>query len=341
MNLVLADTEEFRRTRRRTKAAPGASQQVTETEERRAIGLTIIRGAHVISLSVDGPPPADPAARLGGASGAPSTAATLAQGHGVTRPTARGALPAGLTGPAIGVGGPGPGFGAPPFAGGPPGFGGPPPGFGGRGGPPGGPRKLPARLNCKSLLTPRSWLPSCWRTPWLRWTPRVRRTARLPGPRWPSRLWWTLKTQKLHTRIESLRLLCASGTTQESSMHAGAQERALMESERWSGGICNPLRQSTRALRKARCRRCNSSQKSVPFWLLHRSRDSRCMPCDAQTIQQITHKFMHQTVFPRASQNHSYTHPAAEHIALQTLPTSYNSSIHSAISPVSRHLQRT
>ena len=132
MNLVLADTEEFRRTRRRTKAAPGASQTVTETEERRAIGLTIIRGAHVISLSVDGPPPADPAARLGGASGAPSTVATLAQGHGVTRPTGRGAPPVGLTGPALGVGGPGPGFGAPPFAGGPPGFGGPPPGFGGR-----------------------------------------------------------------------------------------------------------------------------------------------------------------------------------------------------------------
>ena len=147
MNLVLADTEEFRRTRRRTKAAPGASQTVTETEERRAIGLTIIRGAHVISLSVDGPPPADPAARLGGASGAPSTVATLAQGHGVTRPTGRGAPPVGLTGPALGVGGPGPGFGAPPFAGGPPGFGGPPPGFGGRGGPPGGPRKLPSRLN--------------------------------------------------------------------------------------------------------------------------------------------------------------------------------------------------
>ena len=139
MNLVLADTEEFRRTRRRGKAAPGATQQVTETEERRAIGLTIIRGAHVISLSVDGPPPADPAARLGGASGGPSTAATLAAGPGVARPAGRG-LPVGLTGPTPGVGGPGAGFGAPPFAGGPPGFGGPPPGFGGRGGPPGGPR---------------------------------------------------------------------------------------------------------------------------------------------------------------------------------------------------------
>ncbi|KAF2015949.1 Sm-like ribonucleo protein [Aaosphaeria arxii CBS 175.79] len=141
MNLVLADTEEFRRTRRKTgKAAPGATQQITETEERRAIGLTIVRGANVVSLSVDGPPPADPAARLGNAPGATSTSAALASGPGVARPAGRG-IPVGLTGPAPGVGGPGPGFGGqfPP----PGGFGGPPPGFGGppgfgRGGPPGG-----------------------------------------------------------------------------------------------------------------------------------------------------------------------------------------------------------
>lgn len=139
MNLVLADTEEFRRTRRRGKAAPGATQTVTETEERRAIGLTIIRGAHVISLSVDGPPPADPSARLGATSGGPTTAAALAAGPGVARPAGRG-LPVGLTGPAPGVGGPGPGFGGG-FPGAP-GFGGPP-GFPGRGGPPGGgPRML-------------------------------------------------------------------------------------------------------------------------------------------------------------------------------------------------------
>ena len=151
MNVVLADTEEFRRTRKRTgKAAPGAAQTVAEVEERRAIGLVIVRGAHVISLSVDGPPPADPSTRLGASSG-PSTAAALAAGPGVSRPAAgRGALPIGLTGPAPGVGGPGPGFpGFPPpggFGGPPPGFGGPPggpPGFPGRGGPPGGPRTFP------------------------------------------------------------------------------------------------------------------------------------------------------------------------------------------------------
>ncbi|KAF2474778.1 Sm-like ribonucleoprotein [Lindgomyces ingoldianus] len=147
MNLVLADTEEFRRTRRRQKAAPGSSAPTVETEERRSIGLTIIRGAHVVSLAVDGPPPADPASRLGASTSGGATAATLVAGSGVARPAGRG-LPVGLTGPPTGVGGPGPSFpGA--FPPGPAGFGPPgglggPPGFApGRGGPPGGPPGFP------------------------------------------------------------------------------------------------------------------------------------------------------------------------------------------------------
>lgn len=189
MNLVLADTEEFRRTRRRGKAAPGATQTVTETEERRAIGLTIIRGAHVISVSVDGPPPADPAARLGGAAGGPTTAATLAAGPGVARPAGRG-LPVGLTGPAPGVAGPGPGFGAG-FPGAP-GFGGPPPGFGGRGGPPGGPRRIPQSQFEYYLLTYCSRLSSCWWTPWLCWTSWLWRPTWFPRTRRPPRLRWSI-----------------------------------------------------------------------------------------------------------------------------------------------------
>jgi hypothetical protein len=132
MNLVLADTEEFRRVRSRAKkpSAPGAaSVPDVEEEQKRMLGLTIVRGTHVISMTVEGPPPADPSARLGaGAPGGPS-AATLQAGPGISRPAGRG-LPVGLTGPAAGVGGPAP----PGFQ---PGFGGPP-GFGGRGGPPGG-----------------------------------------------------------------------------------------------------------------------------------------------------------------------------------------------------------
>lgn len=109
MNLVLADAEEFRRVKRKpakTAAAPGASapQAMVETEEKRSLGLAIVRGAHIVSCSVDGPPPADPAARLGnnapgGVGGAP---AAMAAGPGIARPAGRG-MPVGLQGPAAGM----------------------------------------------------------------------------------------------------------------------------------------------------------------------------------------------------------------------------------------------
>jgi len=115
MNLVLSDCEEFRKVKRKTKAgsAPGAGSagQVVETEEKRMLGLAIVRGATVVSCSVDGPPAADPSARLGtsapgGAAGAPSV---MQAGPGIARPAAgRGAgVGFGLQGPAAGVGGPG------------------------------------------------------------------------------------------------------------------------------------------------------------------------------------------------------------------------------------------
>lgn len=147
MNLVLADTEEFRRVKRKptkgAQSAPGSSTPaLIESEEKRTLGLTIVRGTHIVSCSVDGPPPADPSARLGAsAPGGPGGAPTLAAGPGISRPAGRG-LPVGLGGPAAGVGGPAPPGGFPGFP--PGGFpGGAPPGFAGRGGPPGGgPRKI-------------------------------------------------------------------------------------------------------------------------------------------------------------------------------------------------------
>jgi small nuclear ribonucleoprotein B and B' len=90
MNLVLADTEEFRRVKRKpkTSTAPGAAAApLVEAEEKRTLGLTIVRGAHIISLSVESPPPADPSARLG--TSAPGAAA-LAAGPGIARPAAGG-----------------------------------------------------------------------------------------------------------------------------------------------------------------------------------------------------------------------------------------------------------
>ncbi|KAK7734857.1 Small nuclear ribonucleoprotein-associated protein B [Diaporthe eres] len=54
MNVVLADTEEFRRIKKQNKpaapgAAPGAAQAVVQ-EEKRTLGLTIVRGAHIVSF---------------------------------------------------------------------------------------------------------------------------------------------------------------------------------------------------------------------------------------------------------------------------------------------------
>lgn len=136
MNLVLADTEEFRRTKKKASkpAQPGnttaAAAALVESEEKRTLGLTILRGANIISLSVESGPPPEPSARLGGgASGGPGTAPpTMAAGPGIARAAGRG-MPTGLTGPAAGVGGPG--------FGGMPAF--------GRGGP-GGPREIPPHL---------------------------------------------------------------------------------------------------------------------------------------------------------------------------------------------------
>ncbi|PFH60482.1 hypothetical protein XA68_10872 [Ophiocordyceps unilateralis] len=142
MNLVLADTEEFRRVKRRqSKApAPGAEPvtQVVEVEEKRTLGLIIIRGAHIVSVSVESPPPADPSARLGkNVTG--GITSTLSAGPGVAKPAGRGAPPPSLAGPAAGVGGGAPpGF--PAFPGQPPfGRGGPPPGYPGVWPPPGFP----------------------------------------------------------------------------------------------------------------------------------------------------------------------------------------------------------
>lgn len=54
MNLVLADCEEFRRVRPKKK--PG-QETAPEQEMKRALGLVILRGEAVVSLSVEGPPP--------------------------------------------------------------------------------------------------------------------------------------------------------------------------------------------------------------------------------------------------------------------------------------------
>jgi small nuclear ribonucleoprotein B and B' len=55
MNLVIADCEEFRRVRPKKKAG---EETAPEQEMKRTLGLVILRGENVVSISVEGPPPA-------------------------------------------------------------------------------------------------------------------------------------------------------------------------------------------------------------------------------------------------------------------------------------------
>jgi len=137
MNLVLGDCEEYRK----VKAKKGTVGVTEEREEKRLLGLVLLRGEMVVSLSVDGPPPPEDDLR------------TVNSGPGLGRAAGRGLpnapmgqAPMGLGGPVRGLGGPGMSVMQPPQAYGrggpmppmPPGMGPPPPPPGSFGAPPPG-----------------------------------------------------------------------------------------------------------------------------------------------------------------------------------------------------------
>jgi len=160
MNIVLADTDEFRRV--------GGKKGKEEKVIKRSLGLIILRGEIIVSMSVEGPPPPEEAARARAAQG--PQGASLGMGRAAGRGLAVPPVPTqqSLGAPPRGLGGPQPGMmiprgmpfqgpprgapapvqamaprGAPPPGGAPAFRGGPPPMAGRPGATPGVPQQAP------------------------------------------------------------------------------------------------------------------------------------------------------------------------------------------------------
>ena len=95
MNLVLSDTEEFRRIKSKKPGIP-------DKERRRALGLVLLRGDSIIHMSAEAQP-SQPTRRIGETEGK-GKAQSMGRGVAIASVTQ---APAGLAGPGRGVGAPG------------------------------------------------------------------------------------------------------------------------------------------------------------------------------------------------------------------------------------------
>ncbi|ODV81253.1 uncharacterized protein CANTADRAFT_25459 [Suhomyces tanzawaensis NRRL Y-17324] len=75
MNLVLADTEESRITNKSLQALKDSSNTSKPVYDKRSLGLIVLRGEQIVSLSIESPPAVDPKKRLG-----------LEKGKGISKP---------------------------------------------------------------------------------------------------------------------------------------------------------------------------------------------------------------------------------------------------------------
>ncbi|KAM0023270.1 putative small ribonucleoprotein associated, SmB/SmN [Helianthus debilis subsp. tardiflorus] len=105
MNLVIGDCEELRK----LPTAKGAKID-KEREDHRTIGLVLLRGEEVISMTIEGPPPPDEnRAKAVGAAALAGPGLGRAAGQGIPTAPLVQAHP-GLVGPVGGIGGPTPGM---------------------------------------------------------------------------------------------------------------------------------------------------------------------------------------------------------------------------------------